>query len=75
MFQLPLCLIVFASSVCPSINFMYSEEEARMSIYSVSTKHYFAFGCKVSEEISYKIKRMPLGLQCEVCARINKETA
>lgn len=29
-----------------------------MSIYSVSTKHYFAFGCKVSEEISYKIKRM-----------------
>ncbi|KAG6522307.1 hypothetical protein ZIOFF_019446 [Zingiber officinale] len=33
-----------------------SEEEARMSIYSVSTKHYFAFGCKVSEEISYKIK-------------------
>ncbi|KAG6519366.1 multiple organellar RNA editing factor 8, chloroplastic/mitochondrial-like [Zingiber officinale] len=33
-----------------------SEDEARMSIYSVSTKHYFAFGCKVSEEISYKIK-------------------
>ncbi|THU66879.1 hypothetical protein C4D60_Mb05t18840 [Musa balbisiana] len=36
-----------------------SEEEARMSIYSVSTKHYFAFGCKVSEEISYKIKPLP----------------
>ncbi|URE02423.1 DAG protein, chloroplast precursor [Musa troglodytarum] len=36
-----------------------SEEGARMSIYSVSTKHYFAFGCKVSEEISYKIKPLP----------------
>ncbi|WOL01780.1 multiple organellar RNA editing factor 8, chloroplastic/mitochondrial-like isoform X2 [Canna indica] len=36
-----------------------SEEEAKMSIYSVSTKHYFAFGCKVSEEISYKIKPLP----------------
>ncbi|KAG1370247.1 multiple organellar RNA editing factor 8, chloroplastic/mitochondrial [Cocos nucifera] len=36
-----------------------SEEEARKSIYSVSTKHYFAFGCKVSEETSYKIKPLP----------------
>ncbi|KAK9126697.1 hypothetical protein Scep_015543 [Stephania cephalantha] len=33
-----------------------SEEEARMKIYSVSTKHYFAFGALVSEELSYKIK-------------------
>ncbi|KAH7670108.1 hypothetical protein IHE45_10G003700 [Dioscorea alata] len=33
-----------------------SEEEARMKLYSVSTKHYFAFGCLVSEEVSYKIK-------------------
>lgn len=29
-----------------------------MKIYSVSTKHYYAFGCLVSEELSYKIKRM-----------------
>ncbi|KAK9150479.1 hypothetical protein Syun_008788 [Stephania yunnanensis] len=36
-----------------------SEEEARKSIYSVSTRHYFAFGCIVSEEISYKIKELP----------------
>uniref|UniRef100_A0A7N0ZW52 MORF/ORRM1/DAG-like MORF domain-containing protein n=1 Tax=Kalanchoe fedtschenkoi TaxID=63787 RepID=A0A7N0ZW52_KALFE len=36
-----------------------SEEEARMKIYSVSTKHYFAFGALVSEELSYKIKELP----------------
>ncbi|XP_039114306.1 multiple organellar RNA editing factor 8, chloroplastic/mitochondrial-like isoform X1 [Dioscorea cayenensis subsp. rotundata] len=36
-----------------------SEEEARMKIYSVSTKHYFAFGALVSEELSYKIKTLP----------------
>lgn len=36
-----------------------SEEEARMSIYSVSTRCYFAFGCKISEELSYKIKPLP----------------
>jgi hypothetical protein len=35
-----------------------SEEEARMKIYSVSTKHYFAFGCLISEELSYKLKPM-----------------
>ncbi|KAM0934795.1 hypothetical protein DsansV1_C30g0214241 [Dioscorea sansibarensis] len=35
-----------------------SEEEARMKLYSVSTKHYFAFGCLVSEELSYKIKAL-----------------
>ncbi|KAH9308107.1 hypothetical protein KI387_036018, partial [Taxus chinensis] len=35
------------------------EEEARMKIYSVSTKHYFAFGCLVSEELSYKLKPLP----------------
>ncbi|KAM0883820.1 hypothetical protein ACQ4PT_031399 [Festuca glaucescens] len=34
-----------------------SEEEARMKIYSVSTRHYFAFGALVSEELSYKLKR------------------
>jgi len=34
----------------------YSEEEARMKIYSVSTRHYFAFGALVSEELSYKLK-------------------
>ncbi|KAF5181039.1 Multiple organellar rna editing factor 8 protein [Thalictrum thalictroides] len=34
-------------------------EEAKQKIYSVSTRHYFAFGCLVSEEISYKIKELP----------------
>ncbi|XP_004294105.1 PREDICTED: uncharacterized protein At3g15000, mitochondrial-like [Fragaria vesca subsp. vesca] len=36
-----------------------SEEEARMKIYSVSTKCYFAFGALVSEELSYKLKDLP----------------
>ncbi|XP_059663801.1 multiple organellar RNA editing factor 8, chloroplastic/mitochondrial-like [Cornus florida] len=52
-----------------------SEEEARMKIYSVSTRHYYAFGsletctagpqacwsfgALVSEELSYKIKDLP----------------
>ncbi|KAG9459784.1 hypothetical protein H6P81_004292 [Aristolochia fimbriata] len=36
-----------------------SEEEARKKIYSVSTRCYFAFGCLVSEELSYKIKELP----------------
>ncbi|XP_074560467.1 uncharacterized protein LOC141816615 [Curcuma longa] len=36
-----------------------SEEEARISIYSVSTKHYCAFDYKVSKETSYKIKPLP----------------
>ncbi|GER29177.1 plastid developmental protein DAG [Striga asiatica] len=36
-----------------------SEEEARMKIYSVSTKCYFAFGALVSEELSHKIKELP----------------
>ncbi|CAN6196563.1 unnamed protein product [Urochloa humidicola] len=36
-----------------------SEEEARQKIYSVSTRHYFAFGALVSEELSYKIKELP----------------
>ncbi|XP_066388654.1 multiple organellar RNA editing factor 8, chloroplastic/mitochondrial-like [Miscanthus floridulus] len=36
-----------------------SEEEARQKIYSVSTRHYFAFGALVSEELSYKLKEMP----------------
>ena len=30
-----------------------------MKIYSVSTRCYFAFGCLVSEELSYKIKELP----------------
>ncbi|XP_062096950.1 multiple organellar RNA editing factor 8, chloroplastic/mitochondrial-like [Humulus lupulus] len=36
-----------------------SEEEARMKIYSVSTRCYFAFGALVSEELSYKLKELP----------------
>nr|GME02675.1 multiple organellar RNA editing factor 8, chloroplastic/mitochondrial-like [Ipomoea batatas]GME19846.1 multiple organellar RNA editing factor 8, chloroplastic/mitochondrial-like [Ipomoea batatas] len=35
-----------------------SEEEARMKIYSVSTRHYYAFGALVSEELSYKLKEL-----------------
>ncbi|XP_026384595.1 multiple organellar RNA editing factor 8, chloroplastic/mitochondrial-like [Papaver somniferum] len=36
-----------------------SEENARMRIYSVSTRCYFAFGALVSEELSYKIEKLP----------------
>ncbi|KAM1060141.1 hypothetical protein TB1_024097 [Malus domestica] len=36
-----------------------SEEEAKKSIYSVSTKYYFAFGCKVPEDLTSKIKSLP----------------
>ncbi|KAH9330359.1 hypothetical protein KI387_002467, partial [Taxus chinensis] len=36
-----------------------SEEEARMKIYSVSTKHYYAFGCNISEELSQKLNSVP----------------
>ncbi|KAF9591345.1 hypothetical protein IFM89_003968 [Coptis chinensis] len=36
-----------------------SEGKARKQIYSVSTKHYFAFGCTVSEQLSYRIREMP----------------
>ncbi|KAL9441164.1 hypothetical protein AB3S75_019776 [Citrus x aurantiifolia] len=35
------------------------EDEARMKIYSVSTKHYYAFGALVDEETSYKLKELP----------------
>lgn len=34
----------------------FSEEEARMKIYSVSHRCYFAFGALVSEDLSHKIK-------------------
>ncbi|XVF25225.1 hypothetical protein REPUB_Repub13aG0194800 [Reevesia pubescens] len=30
-----------------------SEEEAKKSIYSVSTKYYYAFGCKVPEDLTF----------------------
>ncbi|KAI3833456.1 hypothetical protein MKX03_027200 [Papaver bracteatum] len=36
-----------------------SEEEARMKIYSVSTRCYFAFGALVSEKLSEKINDLP----------------
>ncbi|XP_010542306.1 PREDICTED: multiple organellar RNA editing factor 8, chloroplastic/mitochondrial-like [Tarenaya hassleriana] len=36
-----------------------SEEEARMKIYSVSTRCYYAFGALVSEKLSYEIKELP----------------
>ncbi|KAK4373946.1 hypothetical protein RND71_004623 [Anisodus tanguticus] len=40
-------------------NIVGSEEEAQMKIYSVSTRHYYAFGALVSEELSYKLKELP----------------
>ncbi|CAK9179871.1 unnamed protein product [Ilex paraguariensis] len=36
-----------------------SEEEATKSIYSVSTKYYYAFGCKIPENWTHKIKSLP----------------
>ncbi|XVE51855.1 hypothetical protein DITRI_Ditri02bG0074800 [Diplodiscus trichospermus] len=36
-----------------------SEEEAKKSMYSVSTKYYYAFGCKVPEDLTFKIKSLP----------------
>ncbi|XP_021902858.1 multiple organellar RNA editing factor 7, mitochondrial isoform X3 [Carica papaya] len=33
-----------------------SEEDAKRSIYSVSTKYYYAFGCRVPENLTYRIK-------------------
>ncbi|ESQ30093.1 hypothetical protein EUTSA_v10012347mg, partial [Eutrema salsugineum] len=36
-----------------------TEEEARMKIYSVSHRCYFAFGALVSEDLSNKIKDLP----------------
>ncbi|RCV12415.1 hypothetical protein SETIT_2G268000v2 [Setaria italica] len=36
-----------------------SVEKARKKIYSVSTRHYFAFGARISEELSYKLKGLP----------------
>ncbi|KAL8466340.1 hypothetical protein ACS0TY_035445 [Phlomoides rotata] len=36
-----------------------SEKAARESIYSVSTKYYYAFSCKVAENVTHKIKYLP----------------
>ncbi|KAL7606565.1 hypothetical protein Lser_V15G17873 [Lactuca serriola] len=36
-----------------------SEEEAKRSIYSVSTKYYYAFGCKIDDNVISSIKSMP----------------
>ncbi|CAD5323112.1 unnamed protein product [Arabidopsis thaliana] len=35
-----------------------SEDEARMKIYSVSTRCYYAFGALVSEDLSHKLKEL-----------------
>ncbi|XP_026444804.1 uncharacterized protein LOC113345212 [Papaver somniferum] len=43
------------------------EEEARMKIYSMSTKCYFALGAIVSEDVSYKIKIQNM---CDIAATI-----
>ncbi|KFK41678.1 hypothetical protein AALP_AA2G158700 [Arabis alpina] len=36
-----------------------SEEEAKKSMYSVSTKYYYAFGCRVHETLTCKIRSLP----------------
>ncbi|KAI3521364.1 hypothetical protein L1887_10827 [Cichorium endivia] len=36
-----------------------SEEEAKRSIYSISTKYYYAFGCKIDDNVIHSIKSMP----------------
>ncbi|XVF86910.1 hypothetical protein PTKIN_Ptkin18bG0078800 [Pterospermum kingtungense] len=36
-----------------------SEEEAKKCMYSVSTKYYYAFGCKIPEDLTFKIKSLP----------------
>uniref|UniRef100_A0A7N1A6J8 MORF/ORRM1/DAG-like MORF domain-containing protein n=1 Tax=Kalanchoe fedtschenkoi TaxID=63787 RepID=A0A7N1A6J8_KALFE len=36
-----------------------SEEEARMKIYSVSTKHYYAFSCLLSQDVAKKLNDVP----------------
>nr|CAB3477870.1 unnamed protein product [Digitaria exilis] len=36
-----------------------SDEKARKKIYSVSTRHYFAFGARISEELSHKLRELP----------------
>ncbi|KAF5767008.1 hypothetical protein HanXRQr2_Chr15g0722171 [Helianthus annuus] len=36
-----------------------SEEEAKKLIYSVSTKYYYAFGCKIHENVIHTLKSMP----------------
>ncbi|KAK6148752.1 hypothetical protein DH2020_016277 [Rehmannia glutinosa] len=41
-----------------------SEKTAMESIYSVSTKYYYAFSCKVSENVIHKIKCSFLGVFC-----------
>lgn len=39
-----------------SYGILCSEEAAKKSIYSVSTKYYYAFSCKVPENLTHKIK-------------------
>ncbi|KAL8256688.1 hypothetical protein R6Q59_028729 [Mikania micrantha] len=36
-----------------------SVEEAKRSMYSVSTKYYYAFGCKIDGNVIHRIKSMP----------------
>ncbi|XP_057548428.1 uncharacterized protein LOC130826848 isoform X1 [Amaranthus tricolor] len=36
-----------------------SKEEARMKLYSVSTRHYFAFGALIPEELTDKLREQP----------------
>uniref|UniRef100_A0A9I9EKI8 MORF/ORRM1/DAG-like MORF domain-containing protein n=1 Tax=Cucumis melo TaxID=3656 RepID=A0A9I9EKI8_CUCME len=49
------------------------KEEARMKMYSVSTKFYFSFGCLVSEEVSHKIKVVTIPSQSclSLCQKVS----
>ncbi|KAE9453364.1 hypothetical protein C3L33_14727, partial [Rhododendron williamsianum] len=46
----------YMEKLWPHFLIFCSEEEAKRSIYSVSTKYYYAFGCKVSENLIHKVK-------------------
>ncbi|KAL5698366.1 Multiple organellar RNA editing factor 7 [Ranunculus cassubicifolius] len=36
-----------------------SVEEARRSVYSVSTKYYYGFGCRISDQLAQKMQSLP----------------
>ncbi|XP_074303562.1 multiple organellar RNA editing factor 9, chloroplastic-like isoform X1 [Silene latifolia] len=52
----------YIQTLCQTMSLM-SEEEAVKRIYSVATRHYFAFGAKVSPHIAELLKALP-----NVCA-------
>ena len=49
------------------MNFIGSQEEARMKIYSVSTAFYYAFGAHVSRELSQKLSGACCSVVLSLC--------